>query len=1236
MTQARREAAVLVTRHRAAPVTAVLVTCGLSEYVPETLAAVAAQTAQVQHLLLVDVTSDGPDPELEDLVARTWTGENAHLTLVSAPGARTFGDGVRSALEQVGDAPAPRAAAVGASTAATATATATASTRTSGTAPRVWLWLLHDDSAPAPTALAELLRAVDGAPSVAVAGCKQRSWSQPSRVVEVGLATSRFGRRMTGIDEPEVDQGQYDGREDVLGVGIAGALVRRDVWDALGGTDPALGPYGDGLDLSRRARLAGHRVVVVPRAVVRHAQASLARPTSGAVVNRHGWDARRSAQARREAYLHTQLTGVPAALVPVVAVLALVSGVVRALGRLVVKEPHLVVAELLAPWAVLARPRRILRARRTARAGRRLHRRALRPLQVTWRDVLGEAQDRRLTAVERRRTRQAPSELELTDLRALRARRRGALAGVAVVAVALSAAVLGPLVTRVTAGSRLTGGSLIGGDSTLAELWGAATSGWVLTGLGSPGPADPMLVALLPLTALTGSAGAATALVLLGALVAGALGAWFAAGAATRSTALRAWAALVWVGAPALLLALTQARPGAVLAHVALPWVALGVARAIGVARADVVESGLVGARRRRPVVAAATVAAPQEVALGTGVRSEEAWRAWREEGDPDEDASRADDDPTSSDEDASPADDDPTSPDRDPTSSEGDTAALEARDGRAVADPHPGPGARTSASGRSVREPVSPRQTAPVPGIRTLEPSLAAAAGAGLAFTVVSAAAPVLLPFGLLALLAVAAATGRRRRLLWVALPAVVVHGPLLVQAASTWVAGGWRLLVAEPGLPQGSVGTAAWRQLLGWPVDPPQWWDLPDGIALVAPLVATGVVLAVAVVALITTRSGGRAVRVGWVVVACGLAAAVVAARVEVGVADGETGAQVVTAWPGPGLSLALVGLLTAALVGAGGLRSGMVRHGFGWRQLGVSLLAVLAVVGPAVTLGTWAWHVRGGGEMAIGATEVPVVPAAGRQMQLSPDGVRVLALEVDASGVVRVTLLRQDGVQLTEMSRAVTAREVAGLPGVATVAEPDAADRELADVAGRLATGSSDDVAVSLAGLAVGAVLVPEDDTDAHAALVGRIDSTRGLERVTETASGVIWRVAAADVGSTSAWARLVDGSGIVDGAVPVPVAAQGGTIDTQLPEGGGQRILVLAERADAGWHATVDGRPLRAVGSSWRQSFEVGPEGGRLVVNHAQALRTPWLVLQGLVLLMAVLLALPVRRRRGAPR
>ncbi|WP_250446049.1 glycosyltransferase, partial [Actinotalea sp. C106] len=321
-----------------------VVTRGPSEYLEETLAALAAQHRAPQQVVLVDADPHGPEPGLASLVAGHWSAgppDPSRVTVHAAPHASTFGEAVRQGLAAA-DLVGGREG---------------------------WLWLLHDDSAPEPGALAALLRAVELAPSVAVAGSKQRTWSLPGetpRVVEVGIATSRFGRRMTGIDEPEVDQGQHDGREDVLGVGTAGALVRRDVWTDLGGTDPALGPYGDGLDLSRRARLAGHRVVVVPRAVVHHAQATLARPLGGAVLNRPGWDARRSAQARRQAYLHSQLVGVPLPVVPVVALLAVVSGLVRALGRLVTKEPHLVLAELVAPAAVLLRPLRVVRARRRA------------------------------------------------------------------------------------------------------------------------------------------------------------------------------------------------------------------------------------------------------------------------------------------------------------------------------------------------------------------------------------------------------------------------------------------------------------------------------------------------------------------------------------------------------------------------------------------------------------------------------------------------------------------------------------------------------------------------------------------------------------------------------------------------------------------------------------------------------------------------------------------------------
>jgi hypothetical protein len=56
----------------------------------------------------------------------------------------------------------------------------------------------------------------------------------------------------------------------------------------------------------------------------------------------------------------------------------------------------------------------------------------------------------------------------------------------------------------------------------------------------------------------------------------------------------------------------------------------------------------------------------------------------------------------------------------------------------------------------------------------------------------------------------------------------------------------------------------------------------------------------------------------------------------------------------------------------------------------------------------------------------------------------------------------------------------------------------------------------------------------------------------------------------------------------------------------------------------------------VDAGWAQTFDVGADGGRLTVAWAPAGRTAWLAVQGAVLALTVLLAVPVRRRRGGAR
>ena len=417
-----------------------------------------------------------------------------------------------------------------------------------------WLWLLHDDSAPEPGALAALTQVVETGRSIAVAGCKQVTWHHPDRLVTVGVQYTWDIQRYTGIEDGEVDQGQHDDREDVESVGTAGMLIDLEVYRALGGPDPALAAFGDGRDLSRRARLAGHRVVVVPRAVVRHARAGYL-----GLRQRSRRDPERepepepdeSFRARRTAILHSRLTEYPAVAVPLVAIAALLAGPARAVGRLVSKELTLVGDELLAPFVALAGWRSIARARRRSRATSTSSRRRLRPLQASWADVARVRRDRRLQAAAQRRSARAPSELEMRERAALGTRRRLALAGVLVLAAAIAGITLAPVAFH----GPLLGGALLPSDLSFGELWSTAASPWLASGDGWAVPADPFVAVLGALSAVTGGpfgtpVWLTISIVLVAAIPLSALTAWFAAGAATRSLSLRAWAALVWRSGP--------------------------------------------------------------------------------------------------------------------------------------------------------------------------------------------------------------------------------------------------------------------------------------------------------------------------------------------------------------------------------------------------------------------------------------------------------------------------------------------------------------------------------------------------------------------------------------------------------------------------------------------------------------------------------------------------------------
>ncbi|BDZ42850.1 hypothetical protein GCM10025865_21490 [Paraoerskovia sediminicola] len=904
-------------------VTAVVVTHGHTPYLAATLKALRGQTLGPDRVVVVDVGASESMRDHRDL----------HLgdaRFVVAPHTRSFGQAVDAALadEPVGDR---------------------AST---------WTWLLHDDSAPEPDALERQLVAVEHTSSVGIAGAKQRGWENPDVLLEVGFTTSPLGRRMTGIDVAEIDQGQHDGRDDVFAVGLAGALVRTSLWTDLGGTDPEYGAFGDGLDLCRRARLAGHRVVVVPGAVVRHAQASLRGLRDG---HRHGGgrpdasdtsdapsapsaasatdapsdtdtpsapddaeagapaDAQaapvRQAQrrrpdidsgpgntylARRRSQMYYRLVRAPLVVVPFLLVGTLLWSPLRAMYRLAVKQPAQAVDEVLAAVVVVLRLVPLARARRSIRRTSTQPRSTLRPLVATWREVVAERQERRQTRAARLRARYAPTEIERAELRALAVRRWVGFSVVLLALLGLTAWVFGPWLGTLGSGGRLVGGSLLTADSTLGDLWRSATSGWITSGLGEPGPNDPLLLALVPFTVLVGG-GLQTAVdtLMVTSFVVAGLGAWFAAGAATRSVWLRGFAVAAWVVAPPLLVGVSDGRLGSVLAHAALPWAVLGVARAVGAQATDRIA---------------------------------------------------------------------------------------------AVVSGKPGtPGA----SGRRSRRDV--------PG------SLGAAAAGGLALALTLAAAPSLvLPAAvLLVVVAITARTGRRY--LWlVPVPSLVLLLPYLVEVATTWSAGGWRLLAADPGLPLATDPGTPWQALLGW-VSTPSAWFVADGVAGVAAGLAPyalGGLLVLAALAALLRRARVTAARAAWVCVVLALVLLLVVTSTTVAV-DPATGTRI-TGSGGPAASLLVLGLLAAALLGlrrrydgelaptedatSSGTRGRKALRGL--RNVGVGLVVAACTIVPLAT--GWAWvhnevdRPTGDDPGTVGmleATSATVVPPVGQQMQSAP---------------------------------------------------------------------------------------------------------------------------------------------------------------------------------------------------------------------------------------------------------
>jgi GT2 family glycosyltransferase len=544
-------------------VSVVIVSHDGASWLPAVLDGIRSQTSPVAGVVAVDTGStDGS----ADLIESTLDAAGIPVAVIRESSATSYPRAVALALEGLG----------------------------ANGIEHEWVWLLHDDSNPAPTALEELLAAALVRPDASFFGPKLREWPSLKRLLEVGVTISGTGRRETGLERGEYDQGQHDQVREVLAVNSAGLLARRTTLEELGGFDEHLPMFGNDIDLGWRAAAAGHATVVVPQAVVFHAEAAHRGIRRTALTGRH------THYQERRAALLTLLANCRTAALPFQLVRLALGSVLRMLGFLVVRAVGEALDELAALLTVYSRPGPLLAARRERRerqAGPPDHERLRRLLAPWWlpyrhgldffTDLVAAATNQAADVAERRRIAAAerdPSppvarhrteddeEFEDTGIVA-RFLSNPAAVVLAIIAVAF-------VVGARDAFSAVSGGSLSPVPDGAGDWWRLQYESWHPIGFGSAVPAPPYVLPLALLAGLLGTELTMSALLVLAAPVA-LWGAWRFLRVVGRLITkygaprwLLLWGSVSYALVPLVAGAWGSGRWGVVVAAAVLPWLA--------------------------------------------------------------------------------------------------------------------------------------------------------------------------------------------------------------------------------------------------------------------------------------------------------------------------------------------------------------------------------------------------------------------------------------------------------------------------------------------------------------------------------------------------------------------------------------------------------------------------------------------------------------------------------------
>jgi len=449
-----------------------------------------------------------------------------------------------------------------------------------------WIWLLHDDCQPEAEALEHLLGVANRNQSVAILGPKLRDLADRRVLRETGLATDRAGRRLTGIEPGEIDQGQHDGNRGVLGVSTAGMLVRRDVWEQLGGFDPLLPLFRDDIDFCWRAHAAEHDVRIVTDAIVYHRELSARQSRKAPAAGTH------PRKMDRRAALYVLAVNLPFWAMLTVLAGCVMGSLLRAAYFLLTKQQRRALDHLGALAWLFSHPLALWRARRRRAANRKRgwavlkaqvpHGRTLARLAEGLAGMLSRSSPYEGSGEHGGMSDDPDADLPLPPPDSVMRRvltHPGVLLCLALLLV--TAVAERSLISSLASGSgTLAGGALVPAWGGASDLWREYLAGYHGVGVGSVASAPPYLAVVAAVaTLLGGKAWLAVDVLLLGCVPIAGIAAYAAARRVTQALAARIWIAVTYALAPVAMGAIAAGRLGSAVVFMLAPLTAIVIGR---------------------------------------------------------------------------------------------------------------------------------------------------------------------------------------------------------------------------------------------------------------------------------------------------------------------------------------------------------------------------------------------------------------------------------------------------------------------------------------------------------------------------------------------------------------------------------------------------------------------------------------------------------------------------------